>query len=191
MNPPRTLTRRIARAVVRCAVRLMPADDAHSTWADAMRHEVDHIRSDRAALGWAMGCVRAGFWQQVRALHIGTPVSGSFRDVVKDAARYWEPRRISYNLVLAAVVVGWIALTWPHFRPALTMQGLFFIIVLAVIANACYCAAYVVDVCVQHSALQPAWRGYRWSLWLFGTLIGSSFIYYWIADEIYAFLLPR
>lgn len=95
MTPPRTLIRRLALIIVRYAGRVMPPDGTHSAWADAMRHEADCIGNDRAALRWALGCVRASYWQRIRALHIGTPASGSFRDVLKDAARYWEPRRIT------------------------------------------------------------------------------------------------
>ena len=30
------------------------------------------------------------------------------------ATRFWEPRRLLYNAILTAVVVYWIASTWPH-----------------------------------------------------------------------------
>jgi hypothetical protein len=62
------------------------------------------------------------------------------RALLDDALRYWEPRRILYNLVLVAVVLAWLILTWPHFRPALTLQALLLMFVLAVLANVCYCA---------------------------------------------------
>jgi hypothetical protein len=41
------------------AVGILPP--ARATWADAMRHELDHIDSDREALTWAVGCVVAGY----------------------------------------------------------------------------------------------------------------------------------
>ena len=63
-------------------------------------------------------------------------------EMVRRAIRYWEPRRITFNLVLAAVMVAWLVLTWPHFRPAFTLQSLLAITALAAIANAFYCAAY-------------------------------------------------
>lgn len=75
----------------------------------------------------------------------------AFRDILSDAIRYWEHRRIVYNLILALVVVGWLALSWPHFRSSITFESLLAIMVPAVLANICYCAAYVVDVPLQYS----------------------------------------
>jgi len=56
-----------------------------------------------------------------------------------------------YNLVLAAVVVVWLVATWPHFRTALTLPSLGALVVLALLANACYSAAYLVDIPLQRS----------------------------------------
>ena len=61
------------------------------------------------------------------------------RVLLDEALRYWEPRRLAYNLLLTAVVLAWLVLTWPHFRAALTPQALLLLIVLAVLANVCYC----------------------------------------------------
>jgi hypothetical protein len=103
---------------------------------------------------------------------------------LRDAARFWEPRRIAYNLVLTAVV-AWLILTWPHFRPALTLQSLLLLLVLAAMANVCYSAAYLVDVLLQFSPFRNLWQRRRWSLWLVGTLFAVLLACYWIADEIY------
>jgi hypothetical protein len=108
-----------------------------------------------------------------------------FRDLITDAIRYWEFRRVWYNLVLAAIVLGWVVLTWPHFRGAFTWPPLFAIFVLAVLANVCYCAAYLVDVPLQYSAFQNTWRRRRWALWLIGVTFAGVITFYWIADEIY------
>jgi hypothetical protein len=113
------------------------------------------------------------------------PAALPSRSIVKDALLYWEPRRIAYNLALLGVA-GWIVYrTWPHFQPALTMQSLPPLLVLAAIANACYCAAYGVDYVMQDSPLRDRWRRRRWILWLAGTLSALLFEYYWIVDEIY------
>ena len=109
----------------------------------------------------------------------------SFRDLLSDAIRYWEPRRLGYNAFLAVIVVGWVAVTWPHFRTAFTWQSLLFLFVLAVLSNVCYCAAYVVDVPMQYSVYRDLWRRWRWGLWIVGALFAGSITYYWIADEIY------
>jgi len=87
-----------------------------------------------------------------------------------------------------AVVVGWLALTWPHFREAFTLQSLLSLFVLAVLANVCYCAAYLADVPMQYSSFRAVWQRRRWVLWLAGTLFATALANYWIADEIYPYV---
>lgn len=108
--------------------------------------------------------------------------------VVADAFGYWERRRIVYNLLLAAVVMIWIVATWPHFRPAFTWGDIFALLVLALLANVCYCAAYIADLPMQNSPLRDSWRRWRWSLFVVGTLFAIVFTNYWIADEIYSYV---
>jgi len=85
-------------------------------------------------------------------------------------------------------VVVWFAATWPHFRVAMTLSSFLLFSVLALIANACYCAAYFVDIPLQRSSLRLVWRRRRWGLWLAGTLFALVLANYWIADEIYPFV---
>ena len=106
----------------------------------------------------------------------------------KDAVRFWEWRRVAYNALLAVVVILWVALSWPHFRPAMTLQSLLFLLFAALMANLCYCAAYLVDIPMQSSSLGGAWRRWRWTLWLLGTLFAILIANYWIADEIYSYV---
>jgi len=113
------------------------------------------------------------------------PPFAPFRALLADAIRFWELRRIIYNLALSVVAAAWLVMTWPHFRPALTLPSLFLFFILALLANACYCAAYLVDIPLQHSALAAVWRRRRWVLWLVGTLFAILLANYWIADEIY------
>ena len=105
-------------------------------------------------------------------------------NVLSDAIRYWEPRRVGYNLALAAVVLGWLVVAWTRLRGLLGVEHLLALFVLAVLANVCYCAAYLVDVPVQLSAFRDGWRRRRWLLWLVGTLFGMALAWFWIADEI-------
>jgi hypothetical protein len=106
----------------------------------------------------------------------------------RDALHFWEPRRLLYNLVLAAVVVTWIVATWPHFRPVFTLFDLLRLTILGLIANALYCSAYFLDLPLQHSSFGPQWRSRRWALWLVGMLLAFLLTNYWIADEIYPFV---
>ena len=114
-----------------------------------------------------------------------TSAPPSFREVFSDALRYWEPKRIGYNGILSLVVLGWVMFTWPHFRSEFTWSSLLALFVLAVLANVCYCAAYLVDVPVQYSAFRDGWRRRRWALWLVGVMFAAAITYFWMADEIY------
>lgn len=114
-----------------------------------------------------------------------TSAPPSFREVFTDALRYWEPMRIGYNAVLSVVVLGWVIFTWPHFRGDFTWSSVLALLVLAVLANVCYCAAYLVDVPVQYSAFRDVWCRRRWVVWLVGVLFGAAITFFWMADEIY------
>jgi hypothetical protein len=111
--------------------------------------------------------------------------SETSRALLGDAVRYWELRRLPYNLALAGLVSAWVVLTWPHFRAALTLSSLLKLLILAALANLCYCAAYVVELMAQQSSFAATWRHRRWAVWLLGTLLALLVAHYWIGDEIY------
>jgi hypothetical protein len=113
---------------------------------------------------------------------------GIFGARFRNAARYWEPRRIAYNLVLTAIAVAFLILTWPHFRPALTLQTLPPLLALAAMANVCYSAAYLADFLLQFFPFRSPWQRRRWSLWLAGTVFAVLLECYWIEDEIYPYV---
>lgn len=107
------------------------------------------------------------------------------------AVRFWEPRRLLYNLLLFAVVVIWVVRSWPHFRPAMTLESLGIMMVLALLANVCYCAAYLAEILIQNATSSASWNRQRWAIWAVGTLLAILFENYWIADEIYPFVNHR
>jgi hypothetical protein len=111
----------------------------------------------------------------------------TFKAMLRDAARYWEPHRVTYNLVLAVIAGAWVVLTWPHFLPAFTLQSLLILLVLALIANAYYSAVYLADIMLQLS-FKGAWQRHRWVIWWAGTLLSVLVECYWIADEIYPYV---
>jgi hypothetical protein len=104
---------------------------------------------------------------------------------VKEAVRYWEPRRLIYNAVLTAMAVIWVVGTWPHFRGAVTLEHALALVVLALLANLCYCAAYLVEIPLAASTMRAVWARKRWVLLLLGMVVALVLENYWIADEIY------
>ncbi|TAL87395.1 MAG: hypothetical protein EPN74_01635 [Rhodanobacter sp.] len=110
----------------------------------------------------------------------------TLRDILNDAVRYWESRRVAYNVALILVVAAWAAADWSGFLGTFGVTHLLQLLVLAVLANACYSAAYLVDIPIQHASFQALWRSSRWLLWLAGTLLAMGLAYFWIADEILA-----
>ena len=127
---------------------------------------------------------------------LACPVMSELKQSVADALRYWETRRLVYNGLLTSVALGWLAFTWPHFRPAIDLMWvppgeqhsvMVLLMALALLANIVYTTAYMVDIPLQVSCAAP-WRRWRWVLWLAGTLFAMLFENYWIADEIYPFV---
>jgi len=94
-------------------------------------------------------------------------------EILTDAIRYWELRRIPYNAVLLAIVASLLLMGWPASLGHITVNSAELIFVLAVLANVAYCAAYVVDVAAQSSAYRATWRRYRWVLFAIGVLFAS------------------
>jgi hypothetical protein len=92
------------------------------------------------------------------------------RDSATDAIRFWEPLRVAYNLVLAIVVLAYFWIGYPASKSALSLNLVLAVFVLAVIANAAYCTAYLVDVFAQMSGYRDRWRRYRWVLFAIGTI---------------------
>src|SRR5215813_9883296 len=63
MNAAESRFRRLAVTLARHAAWVLPS--APSSWADAMRHELDYIADDKAALRWAFGCTLASYKTRV------------------------------------------------------------------------------------------------------------------------------
>jgi hypothetical protein len=107
------------------------------------------------------------------------------RNTLQDAIRYWEPRRVGYNLALTALAGALVLKTWPHFQPALAWSSIPPLAVLAALANVCYCAVYLAEAVA--GPLGPGGSGRHWRsiLWIGGTLLALFIECYWILDEIY------
>jgi len=98
----------------------------------------------------------------------------SLRECATDAIRYWEPRRLLYNLALAVVVLAYFAVNYPASKAALSIDSALLVFLLAVLANVAYCVAYAVDIFAQMSGFRLLWLQYRWILLVVGILFAGT-----------------
>ena len=108
----------------------------------------------------------------------GAGVLARLSGFAANALRYWEPRRVIYNGVLALVVLGHLLLAWPESREKLSSDLALGIFLLAVLANVAYCAAYLADLFVQFAGLQEAWRRGRILLLTVGTMFAATITHF-------------
>ena len=94
--------------------------------------------------------------------------------ILADGLKYWEPRRLIYNVVLLAIVVGHVVAGWSATRSVFVSEKLLQLFILAILANVAYCAAYVADVFIQLSSVRGPWLRRRWALLLIGTLFAAA-----------------
>ena len=97
----------------------------------------------------------------------------TIKDSISAAIRFWEPMRVVYNLVLAAIVGLHFWSGLPASKEYLAPDFVLVLFLLAVAANICYCAAYVPDVFAQLSEFRDAWRYARWVVFAVGTLVAA------------------
>src|SRR5207247_8557352 len=104
--------------------RRAPTDES---WT---RHFRDTRRMDKQDSQRSPGSPAAGSADARKATGQSEPSSitvsaaGSSRKGLRDAARFWEPRRLLYNLAPFGVVMGCVAKAWPHVRPAMPLAAL-------------------------------------------------------------------
>jgi hypothetical protein len=112
------------------------------------------------------------------------PLLARFSRYAANALRYWEPRRLVYNAVLALVVIVEIAAHWPVAREKLTFDDAIGMFILAVFANIAYCAVYVVDLFVQFSGLDAAWRIGRVLLLIVGIAFAAAIAHFMLQGSL-------
>ena len=102
----------------------------------------------------------------------------SIKSRLTDAARYWERKRIIYNLILAVLAIACWA---PDVIPGGPVEwGLAFIVLLlfAIAANTLFCFAYPLDLLFQLSPLEKYWRKTRWTVFSLGLALASALALY-------------
>jgi hypothetical protein len=97
----------------------------------------------------------------------------TLRDSFTNAIRFWEPRRVIYNLVLTLIVVAYFVAAYPASKAVLSVDFALGVFLLAVVANVAYCAAYLVDIFVQMSGFREVWQRGRWGLFVIGTTFAA------------------
>jgi hypothetical protein len=105
--------------------------------------------------------------------------TATIREWATDAIRYWEPRRILYNLILAAIVLACLSVSLPTSKGLITVDFVLVLFLLAVLANVAYCAAYVVDIFAQISGFRELWQQYRWLLFVVGMAFAGIVTRFW------------
>jgi len=103
---------------------------------------------------------------------------GRLSGFAANGLRYWEPRRLIYNGVLAVVVLGHFFAWWPQSAAKLSFDLFLGIFFLAVLANVAYCAAYIADLFVQFAGLHEAWRIGRILLLTVGTMFAATITHF-------------
>lgn len=111
--------------------------------------------------------------------------AGELRGILDDAIRYWELRRIPYNLILAAVVIAWLVANRANLHEALLWPAILALFVMAALANVLYSVAYCLDVFVQYSSFRDLWRRRRWMLWLGGVFLAVALANFWILTNFH------
>lgn len=109
----------------------------------------------------------------------------SIREIISNALRYWESRRILYNLLLLGVVFYHLLPLGLEFgRSEQTPRVFIWFFLLAILANVLYCAAYLPDILVQLSDYRQRWLKYRWLLFGIGSLLAASLVNLFAAQAV-------
>jgi hypothetical protein len=103
----------------------------------------------------------------------------TFREAATNAIRYWERMRLVYNGVLLLIVVISFFALYPGSRQNLSVHLGLFLFLLAVLANAAYSVAYIVEVFAQMTGYQTLWLKLRWVLFSIGVLFAGIITYFW------------
>jgi uncharacterized membrane protein len=105
--------------------------------------------------------------------------TAQWRDCLSNSIRYWEPRRVVYNALLAVIVIIHFVLNLPFSKTELQVNTLLGLFLLAVLANVAYCAAYVPDIFAQMSGLRDSWLRYRWVVLVVGLGFAGVLTHFW------------
>ena len=85
------------------------------------------------------------------------------RTLTREVCRGWEPERMLYSLVVAAVALAHVWQSWLTLEDWVRMDDAFFrVLAIAYVVNLGFCAAYFVDPFVQSLRQHAARRQWRY-----------------------------
>ncbi|MHB8839414.1 MAG: hypothetical protein ACYC7F_10740 [Gemmatimonadaceae bacterium] len=102
----------------------------------------------------------------------------------RDAVRWWERRRITYNAVLTALFVALTIHTSPRLQPELGPDKILPLLVLALLANLCYSTGYLLDPLLSASPNARIRHRAQLAVWVAGMCLAMLIETYWFLDEI-------
>jgi len=100
-------------------------------------------------------------------------MKNTIRSAFTDAVRYWEKKRIAYNIGLLLIAGGYFIHNMPQSIDAFSFDSVLILFVLAVLANVFFSAAYIVDVFLQMTDFAAPWRKRRWILFAIGFVLAA------------------
>lgn len=96
--------------------------------------------------------------------------------MIRNAIRFWEPRRAIYNAALAGMVIVQFVVQLPESKQSLGLDVYVQLFVMSVVANVLYCAAYAIDIPLQHAGFGRHAR-WRWPVLVIGTMFALALAY--------------
>lgn len=97
----------------------------------------------------------------------------TIQESITDAIRYWEPRRLVYNGVLVVIVLVYFWIAYQGSKAVPSLDSALHLLLLAILANVAYCAAYIADIFAQWSSYRDLWKRSRWILFAVGMLFAA------------------
>ncbi|MBN1153691.1 hypothetical protein JXB12_02080 [candidate division KSB1 bacterium] len=104
------------------------------------------------------------------------------KEIFSNAIRYWEKKRIFYNLGLLVIVIIYFIKHLPKSLDTITFDWMLIFFVLAVLANVCYSFAYIVDIYLQFSEFSESWKKRRWILFVIGLSLAAVITRFFAMD---------
>lgn len=95
--------------------------------------------------------------------------------------------RVFYNLGLVAIAVGNFMLLLSQSNAEISVNRLFILFILSVIANVLYSSAYIVDVFTQNTDFVNTWKKWRWLLFAIGFLF-AAILTRFISAELFSLI---